>query len=83
MPEERKMSRGSREKNYTDLECLELIRTIKKYAHIVEWKNTHPGSTYRYNIEERNAAWETICREFNMKTSHVRDFYMSIFILLK
>lgn len=76
MPEEKKASRGSREKNYTDLECLELIRTIKKYAHIVEWKHTHPGSAYRYNNEERNAAWETICEEFNTKTSQVRDFYI-------
>ncbi|XP_055306364.1 uncharacterized protein LOC129570691 [Sitodiplosis mosellana] len=69
MPEEKKVSKGSREKNYTDFECLELIRAIKKYAHIIECRNL---GTYRYKNEDRNAAWEAVCQQFNTKTSQNR-----------
>lgn len=68
MPEEKKLARAGRDKNYTDFECLELIKAVKKYVHIIEYKNQ---GTYKYKNEDRNAAWEAICREFNMRTSQV------------
>lgn len=67
MPEEKCRTR-EREKNYSDVECFELIRSVKKYGHIIEGKNQ---GNRRYKNEDRNLAWEAVCREFNMKTSQV------------
>lgn len=72
MPEEKKIPKGNRERNYSDLECIEMIRLIKKYASIIECKKHG-----RYKNEERNLAWDSLCREFNMNTSQVRWFFFS------
>lgn len=76
MPDEDKTpkkeeSGRSRDKNYTDLECLELIRAIKKYAHIIECRKSNTVGKYKYKNDDRNAAWESVCHEFNMRTSQV------------
>lgn len=76
MPEENKFPRKeetsrSRDKNYTDRECLELIRTVKKYGHIIESRKYDAVGGYKYKNDDRNAAWDAVCREFNMKTSQV------------
>lgn len=61
------MPRSSRERNFTDNECLQLICAVKKYAHIIECKQHGK----RYPIEERQQAWQSVCDQFNRKTSQV------------
>lgn len=76
MPEDKQLPRReestrSREKNYSDLECLELIRAVKNYAHIIECKTL--GNNKFYKNEDRTAAWDAVCQQFNMKTSQVLE----------
>lgn len=57
----------NRQKNFSDQECLELIRTVQKYAHIIECKETG-----KYKNEQKAAAWDAVCRDYNRRTSYVR-----------
>lgn len=66
MTRDKMPARSNRDKNYSDQECIELIRAIKKYAYIIE--NRKQG---RCKNEERAAAWDAVCKEFNAKTSQV------------
>ncbi|XP_055306381.1 uncharacterized protein LOC129570702 [Sitodiplosis mosellana] len=80
MPEEQRQPRGSRANNYNDFECLELIRVVKKYAHIIEYKDDGKNLyTHRFiTNDDRNRAWDAICREFNIRTGWVERSVASL-----
>lgn len=57
-----------KDKNYSDSECRELYKILKKYVHIIECKTNAETKN-----DEKNLTWNTICREFNSITSQVRS----------
>lgn len=61
------MTERNRSKNFTERECLELIRGVQKYAHVIECRQ--PG---KYRNYDKMSTWEAIAREFNKHAINVR-----------
>lgn len=62
-----------KDKNYSDGECRELYKILKKYVHIIECKTNAETKN-----DEKNVTWNIICREFNSITSQVRAISLKI-----
>lgn len=57
----------AREKIFSDSDCQELYKIIKKFTHIVDCKILG-----EYKLEEKQAAWNEISTEFNSITLQVK-----------